>query len=270
MVIFGIISYSVNEFDVFKVVFGKIGVVEIGCLLEVEDIEVSWCNLNFIIKQWVLQVDFVLGLKMWIWCCGWLFLQKNQIEYDFGLFGDECVVELYVFIMLIVNVVLGVGIIIVVLIIGFVSVQCIGVFLDLGLMQWMIINGVLSGFMVMFMVMLIGVVFSGVMVYVYISKVFWLFEIVFVVLCDSDGNDMLMDLYMFIGEYEFILLKSEIGMLVCFYFEVKKINVVVYLDCVFDDMISVVRLVYFFYVEDLMVMIDDVDFLVEWYWVFVG
>lgn len=266
----GTTGYSVNELEILKAALGKIGVVEIGRSLEAEDIEVSRRNLNLIIKQWVSQVDFAPGLKMWTRRRGWLFLQKNQIQYSLGPSGDECASETYVATTLTAGAAQGASTITVASITGLASGQRIGVLLSSGSMQWTTINGAPSGLTVTLTATLTGAAASGATVYAYTSKVLRPFEIVSAVLRDSDGNDTPMDPQLSIGEYESIPTKSATGTPASIYFEAKKTNAVAYLDCAPDDLTNVVRLVYLSYVEDSTATTDDVDFPAEWYRALVG
>lgn len=266
----GTTSYSVNELDVLKAALGKIGVVEIGRSLEAEDIEVSRRNLNLILKQWVSQADFAPGLKMWTRRRGWMFLQKNQIEYDLGPSGDECAAESYVSTTLTANAAQGAGTLTVASITGLASAQRIGVLLDSGSMQWTTINGAPSGSTVTLTATLTGSASSGATVYAYTSKILRPFEIVSAVMRDSDGNDTPMDPNLSVAEYEAIPSKSGTGTPSGLYFEAKRTNAVAYLNCAPDDLTQVVRFVYLSYVEDSTATTDDVDFPAEWYRALVG
>ena len=140
----------------------------------------------------------------------------------------------------------------------------IGVLLDSGAFQWTTINGAPSGAVVTLTATLTGAASSGARVFAYTSKPLRPFVIETAVLRDTQGDDVPID-FMTLEEYEAIPSKSDTGTIGAVYFEAKRTNASLYLDCQPDNLTEVVRFVYLSYVEDLDGTTQDVDFPAEWF-----
>lgn len=261
----GVTTYSVTETDIITTAFEDAAIYGAGRTISAEDYTLARRKLNMLVKQWVSQTDFAPGLKMWTRRTGWLFMQKSQVEYDLGPSGDECAAETYVATTLASSASGGAGTITVVSAAGISTTMRIGVLLDSGSMQWTTVNGAPAGAVVTLTATLTGAASAGNVVYAYASKVHRPFEIVSAVMRDSDGNDTPMDPQLSLAEYEAIPAKSGLGTPASMYFEAKRTNAVVYLDCAPDDLTSVIRLRYLSYVEDSTATSDTIDFPAEWY-----
>jgi len=261
----GTTSYSVTESDIVTDVLTNIGVAEVGQTLQAEDVIIVRRKLNMLVKQWVSQADFAPGLKMWTRRRAYLFLQKNQTEYSIGPSGDECASESYVSTTLAAAASSGAGTVTVASITGLASAQRVGVLLASGSFQWTTINGAPSGSTVTLTATLTGDAALGARLFAYTSKPHRPFEIVSAVRRDTDGDDTPMDPHLSVEEYESIPAKSEDGTPSSFYFEAKRTNADVYLNCAPDTVTDVVRIVYLSYIEDSLATTDDVDFPAEWF-----
>jgi hypothetical protein len=261
----GTTSYSVSELDIITDALANIGVAEAGQTLGADDVVLARRKLNMILKQWVGQADFAPGLKMWTRRRAFLFLQKDQYEYSIGPSGDECASESYVSTTLTAAASLGAGAVTVSSITGLATAMRVGILLASGSFQWTTINGAPSGSTVTLTATLTGAAASGARLFAYTSKPLRPFEIVSAVRRDTSGDDVPMDPHMSVGEYEVIPSKAEDGTPSRFYFEAKKTNAKVYLECAPDEVTDVVRLVYLSYVEDSTATSDDVDFPAEWF-----
>lgn len=261
----GTTSYSVTETDIISTAYEDAAIYGAGRTISAEDYTLARKKLNMLVKQWVSQVDFAPGLKMWTRRTGWLFLQKNQIEYDLGPTGDECAAETYTRTTLSANASNGASTVTLTSVTGIATTYRIGVLLDSGSIHWTTVNGAPAGQVVTLTAVLTGAASAGNTVYAYATKVHRPFEIVTAVLRDSDGNDSPMDPQLSLDEYEAIPAKSGLGTPASMYFEAKRTNAVVYLDCAPDDLTSVIRFKYLSYVEDSTATTDDIDFPAEWY-----
>lgn len=266
----GVTNYSCTELEIITSILSKLGVANDAETLDAGDVAVVRRNLNMIYKQWVSQVDFAPGLKMWTRRRAHLFLQKDQIAYSIGPTGDECASESYVSTVLTANASGGASTVTLNSVTGVSSAMRIGVLLDSGSMQWTTVSGSPSGSVVTLAAVLTGAASSGNAVYVYSSKPLRPFEIVSASLHDSEGNDTPMDPNLSVTEYELIPAKSSLGTPASIYFEAKKTNATAYIDCAPDDLTSVIRLVYLSYVEDTTSQTQDVDFPSEWFKALVG
>jgi hypothetical protein len=261
----GTTTFSVTETEIISTAYEDAGIYGAGRTVGAEDYVLARKKLNMLVKQWASQIDFAPGLKMWTRRVGWLFLQKSQIEYDLGPTGDECAADSYVSTTLASNASGGAGSIVVASATGISSTMRIGVLLDSGSMQWTTVNGAPAGSTVTLTATLTGAASSGNAVYAYSTKVHRPFELVTAVLRDRRGNDTPMDPHLSLAEYEAIPSKSGLGTPASMYFEAKRTNAVVYLDCSPDDLTNVIRLRYLSYVEDSTETTDDIDFPAEWY-----
>lgn len=261
----GVTSYSCTELDIIEAAMENIGKLAAGETMSAEDILVCRRRLNMIYKQWVSQVDFAPGLKMWCRRTGWLFLQKDQVAYSLGPSGDECASETYYHTTLSANASSGASTITVASITGLASAMRIGVKLTSGSMQWTTINGTPSGSTVTLTATLTGAAASGGVVYAYTSKILRPFELLTANIRDSSGNDaMKFDVNMLLEEYESIPSKSATGTPSRGYFEAKKTNTTLFLDCAPDDLTNVLRIRFQSYIEDTTATTQDVDFPAEW------
>jgi hypothetical protein len=261
----GLTSYSVTETDIISTAFEDSRIYGAGRTISAEDYTLARKKLNMLVKQWVSQVDFAPGLKMWTRRTGWLFLQKNQVKYELGPTGDECASETYVSTTLSANASVGASAVTLTSVAGISTTMRIGILLDSGLMQWTTVNGSPAGQVVTLSVVLTGAASSGNAVYAYASKVLRPFEISTASRRDSDGNDTPIDPQLSLAEYEAIPSKSGLGTPASMYFEAKRTNSIVYLDCAPDDLTSVIRLRFLSYVEDSTAPTDTIDFPAEWY-----
>lgn len=261
----GTTTYSVTETDIITTAYEDAAIYGAGRTISANDYTLARRKLNMIAKQWVAQIDFAPGLKMWTRRTGWLFLQKNQIEYDLGPTGDECAADNYVSTTLSANASNGASTVTLTSVTGISNTMRIGILLDSGSIHWTTVNGAPVGSVVTLSAVLTGAASSGNVVFSYASKVQRPFELVTAVMRDFDGNDTPMDPQLSLEEYEAIPAKSGLGTPASIYFEAKRTNAVAYLDCSPEDLTSVIRLKFLSYVEDSTDVSDDIDFPAEWY-----
>ena len=261
----GTTSYSVNELEIITDALESLGVYGAEDTIAAADVVLCRRKLNMIIKQWVAQTDFAPGLKMWTRRLGFLFLQKDQVSYALGPSGDECAASSYVTTTLTAGASGGASTITVASISGLSSGMRIGILLDSGSFQWTTINGAPSGATVTLTATLTGAASNGARVFAYTSKVVLPFEIETAVLHDTDGDDTPMDPHLSLEEYENIPSKTATGTPTSIYFQAKRTNAQIYIDCAPDDVTDVVRFWYLSYVEDSTGTTDTVDFPAEWF-----
>lgn len=262
----GTTSYSVTELDIITDAMqdaGIIGAAETS--IDSADYAIARRKLNMLIKQWVSQIDFAPGLKMWTTRRGFLFLQANQVAYSLGPSGDECAADSYVTSTLASTASGGAGTITLVSATGFAASMRIGVLLDSGAFQWTTINGSPAGNVVTLTATLTGAATAGARVFAYTSKVHRPFEMVTASMLDTNGDEMPLRVHTVVEDYEAISNKTEVGDPQELYFEGQRTNAKVYVDCQAQDLTEVVRFVYRSYVEDMSATTNDVDFPAEWY-----
>lgn len=261
----GTTSYSVTEIDVVTKAMQIAGIIgSADTTIDASDYAVVRRDLNMLIKQWVAQVDFAPGLKMWTRRRGFLFLQANQVAYSLGPTGDECAAESYVTSTLSVSASGGASTITLTSASEFVASMRIGVLLDSGAFQWTTINGAPTGNVVTLTATLTGAAAAGARVFAYTSKVQRPFDIQTAVLRDTDGDDLPLDTSSSLEDYEAIGSKTGRGTPMSLYFEAQRTNAKLYLDCQPTDLTEVIRFVYLAYVEDMSATTNTVDFPAEW------
>ena len=261
----GITSFSVTELDIITDAYENAGIYGVGETLGAEDVALARRKLNLIFKQWVGQIDFAPGLKMWCRRRAYLFLQDAQIQYAMGPTGDHIAEGSYVTTTLTANATLGAGTITVASITGLATTMFIGIKLDTGVIQWTTINGAPSGSTVTLTATLAAAASSGARVFAYTSKARRPFEIASASLRSTSGSDAPIDTTTLLEEYEAISSKSSEGTPSAIYFEAQRTNAQLYLDCAPSDLTDVIRMVYLSYVEDSTAITDDIDFPAEWY-----
>lgn len=262
----GTTSYSVTELDIITDAMQNIGAIGAAeTSIAAEDYVVARRKLNMLIKQWAAQIDFAPGLKMWTRRRGFLFPQASQTVYSLGPTGDECASETYVTSTLASSESVGAGTVTLVSATGFASGGRIGILLDSGAFQWTTINGAPAGAVVTLTAVLTGAASAGARVFAYTSKIHRPFEIETASLRDTNGDDFPLRVSALLEEHEAISSKSALGTPQDLYFEAKRTNAKLYLDCQPSDLTEVIRLVYMSYVEDMSATTNDVDFPAEWY-----
>ena len=262
----GTTSYSVTELDIITDAMQNIGAVGAAeTSIDPSDYGVARRKLNMLIKQWAAQIDFAPGLKMWTRRRGFLFLQAGQTVYSLGPSGDECASESYVSTTLAVAASGGASSITVASATGLAASMRIGILLDSGAFQWMIINGAPSGAVVSLGTNLSGAASVGARVFSYTSKVLRPFEIETASLRDLNGNDSPLRTSTLLEEHEAIGSKTAAGTPSELYFGAQRTNAKVYLDCQPDDLTEVIRFVYQSYIEDMSATTNDVAFPAEWF-----
>jgi hypothetical protein len=259
----GVVTYSVNEADIIKDALIEIGYLDPTETPSANDITTARRKLNLLVKQWVSQIDFAPGLKMWTRRTGYLFLQSGQSRYTLGPSGDNAT-ETYASTTLSASAAASDSTVTVTSATGIATTYYIGVELDSGSIQWTTVNGAPVGSTVTLTDVLTGAASSGNRVFCYQTKVRRPFDLLTGSLRDTDGSDAPIDVGMTLAEYESIPSKGTDGSPSRLYFEAQRTNAVVYLDCEPDDVTKVIRLVYLSYIEDFSAQTDDADFPAEW------
>ncbi len=262
----GTVSFSVTAGDIYEDALSSIGVLDTGTS-SIPAVHIPLCRrkLNMIVKQWTSQIDFAPGLKTWTRRRAYLFLQKNQIEYDLGPDGDPTSEGDYVTTTLTAASAATDTTLTVASITGIATTNHVGVELDDGSIHWTTVNGSPSGNTVTITSGVASDAAIGRRVFVYTSLMRRPFEIVSASLRDANSVDSPMDPTLLVEEYESISSKAAEGSPYRIYFEPRKTTTKAFLDCAPDDVTKVVRLVYLSYVEDLTGLNDDVDFPAEWF-----
>jgi hypothetical protein len=259
----GVVTYSVNEADIIKDALIEIGYLDPTETPSADDITTARRKLNLLVKQWVSQIDFAPGLKMWTRRTGYVFLQSGQSRYTLGPSGDNAT-ETYASTTLSASAAASDSTVTVTSATGIATTYYIGVELDSGSIQWTTVNGAPVGSTVTLTDVLTGAASSGNRVFCYQTKVRRPFDLLTGSLRDTDGSDAPIDVGMTLAEYESIPSKGTDGSPSRLYFEAQRTNAVVYLDCEPDDVTKVIRLVYLSYIEDFSAQTDDADFPAEW------
>lgn len=257
----GITDYSCTELEIIRNAAGDIGVLQDGQTLNASDVVLFRRKLNMLVKQWVAQMDFAPGLKMWTRRRAYLFLQDDQNKYSIGPTGDECASETYASTTLAsaasssTSLTLTSGD-------GISAADRIGVVSTDGTLTWTTVTSIVGTAAV------VGAAITadaGAQVFAYTSKPLRPFEIISGSLRDTEGNDTPIDVNLSLAEYELIPAKKGLGTPSRIYFEAKRTNADVYIDCAPDDLTWVVRLVFLSYVEDTTAQTQEVDFPAEWF-----
>jgi hypothetical protein len=259
----GTVTYSVNEADIIKDALIEIGYLDATETPTANDITTARRKLNLIVKQWVSQIDFAPGLKMWTRRTGYLFLQKDQVQYALGPTGDHAT-EAYADTTLSASASFGASTISVTSATGFATTYNVGVQLDDGSIQWTTVNGAPAGTTVTLAAVLTGAASSGNAVFCYQTKIRRPFDLLSGAIRDAAGNDTPVDVNMGRAEYEVIPSKASTGTPYALYFEAQRTNAQAYLNCAPEDCSSVLRLPYLSYIEDFTAQTDDADFPAEW------
>lgn len=261
----GTTTYSFTAMDVMQDALEEIGALAPGENIQGADIEVCRRKLNMLVKQWVSQADFAPGLKMWTRRTGYLFLQKDTVQYTLGPSGSNAA-ESYVTTTIGTTEASGQTTITLTSATGFAAAMVVGIELDTGSIQWTTVSSVSAPDIV------IGVALTGqasagnrVFAYTTASAVRSPFEITTAVLRDTAGNDRTMDPKLLVSEYEDIPQKSAYGEPSMLYFNPRRTNALVYIDCAPEDVTNVVRYVYSSYIEDIVTTGEDVDFPPHWF-----
>lgn len=261
----GTVTYSQNELTLYTDALQNLGVYGAGETLTADDVALCRRKLNMLVKQWVSQIDFAPGLKLWTRRRAYLFLQDGQIEYDLGPSGDHTAEGEYTTTTLTAAAVTSDTALTVASIADIATTNAVGVELDSGAIHWTTVNGAPSGSTVTLAAGLASSASIGRRVFAYAAKMRRPFEIVSASLRSDNGNDSPMDPNMGVDEYELISRKSGAGTPYRMYFEPRTSNARVFLDCAPSDVTRVVRMVYLSYIEDLTTTTGDLDFPPEWY-----
>lgn len=260
----GTVTYSPTELELYNDALGNLGVLGGGQTALASDIELCRRKLNLLVKQWVSQADFAPGLKLWSRRRGYIFLQDGQTEYDIGPGGDPSSDGEYVTTTLTANSATSDTTLTVASITGIATTNPVGVQLDDGSIHWTTVNGAPSGQTVTITSGVASAAASGNRVFVYATLMRKPFEIVSAVLRDAGGNDVPMDPALSVEEYEAIPVKSSVADPYRMYFEPRRSQSKVFLDCAPADTTKVIRVVYLSYIEDMTTNTGEVDFPQEW------
>ena len=262
----GTTTFSVNELDIYKDALQNLGILGSGETPSADDNALCRHKLNLLVKQWVAQIDFAPGLKMWTRRRAYVFLQDGQIEYD--LPGDKAT-ESYVTTTLTAASAISDSTLTVDSITGIADEDVIGIELDDGTLQWTTVSGTPSGSTVTITTATTGAAAAGNRVFAYTTALARQpFEIVSASLRshdDDDVSDAPMDPNLSVHEYELIPNKAGIGQPWQIYYEPKRTATTLYLNCAPADVTQVVRLVYLSKIEDLTANTGDIDLPQEWY-----
>lgn len=261
----GTVTFSVTELDVITDALENIGAIAAGETVSSEDVTVARRKLNLIIKQWVSQIDFAPGLKMWTRRRAYLLPQKGQVSYSMGPSGDHAT-ESYVATTLSSAAATSDATIVVASSSGMSSGDAIGIVLDIGTVHWTTINGAPAGNTVTLTAVMPSSAASGKTVWTYTTKMRRPFEIVSAVRRDSNGDDTPITVHTDVMVYESIPDKDATRDFSALYFEAQRTNAVVYADCAPEDVTdNIIRMVYLSYVEDTTSTTQDVEFPAEWF-----
>lgn len=261
----GTVTYSVTELDVITNALEDIGAIGAGETPSPEDISTARRKLNLIIKQWVSQIDFAPGLKMWTRRRAYLFPQKGQSSYSLGPSGDHAT-ESYVETTLSAGASTSDGTVSLTSASGISSGDYIGVVLDTGSVHWTTVNGAPAGNVATLTNAMPSASSSGSRVWAYTTKMRRPFEIATAVRRDRNGDDSPIDSKLILQDYEAIPDKDVAGAFSRMYLEAQRTNAVVYMDCAPDVVIdNVVRMVYLSYIEDTTATTQEVEFPAEWF-----
>lgn len=260
----GTVTYSVTELDVITDALEDIGAIGAGDSPSPEDIAKARRKLNLIVKQWVSQIDFAPGLKMWTRRRAYLLPQKSQVVYNLGPSGDNAT-ESYAQTTLSATAAAAAGTVTLTSVTGLSSGMYIGVVLDSGSIHWTTINGAPAGLVVTLTAVMPSQASSGNVVFAYTTKMRRPFELLTGVSRDIDGNDTPIDISMSLEDYESIGDKTQESTISSLYFEAQRTNAVAYTNCAPLDVTNVLRFVYLSYIEDFTGTTQDVEFPAEWF-----
>jgi hypothetical protein len=258
----GTVTFSVNELDILNDALETIGYKDPAEPLTADEIVMARRKLNMIVKQWVSQLDFAPGLKMWTRRRAYLFLQSGQVAYGLGPSGDHAT-ETYVSTTLSTAEAASSTSLGLTAFAGMSASDNIGIVLDNGSIHWTTISGA-PGATTTIATGLASAASAGNRVFTYTTKMRRPFDLESAVRRDVSGNDVPVDVNMGLQEYESIYSKTSEGSPSRLYFEAQRTNAKVYLNCAPEDTTEVLRMVYLSYIEDFSATNNDADFPAEW------
>lgn len=260
----GVSTYSVTELDIITDALETIGVAGPGESISAEDIVTARRKLNMILKQWVSQIDFAPGLKMWKRKRAYLFPQKSQVAYNLGPTGDHAT-ESYTQTTLSASAATSAGTVTLTSVTGLSSGDYIGIVLDTGSVHWTTVNGAPAGSVATLTTVMPSSASSGNVVFFYTTKISRPFEILTAVRRDVDGYDTPISVDMSMQDYEAIYEKTYESTIDNLYFEAQRTNAVLYTNFAPSDVTEIIRFTYNSYIEDLTATTQDVEITQEWF-----
>jgi hypothetical protein len=252
----GTTTFSVNELDIYKDALQNLGLIGAGETPSADDVAACRHRLNLLVKQWVAQMDFAPGLKMWTRRRAYVFLQDGQIEYDIP--GDRATESYTTELVTVAAAAAATAVTTTTTMTGIIGVE-----LDDGSLQWF------TGTTAALGAALTDTVSVGNRVFAYTTALARKpHEIVTASLRshdDDETSDAPMDPNLSLEEYECIPNKAGIGQPWQIYYEPKLTATTLYLNCAPADVTQVIRLVYLSSIEDLTASTGDIDLPQEWY-----
>ena len=261
----GSVDFSVSRNQIIEGALQVVGEYEPGETVDPEDITTCAFWLNLIVKQWQGTADFAPGLKTWSRKRGYVFLQKDTVQYSLGPSGDRAATS-YASTTTSASANSGASSVVVTSASGISNGDYIGVELSTGALQWTTVNGAPAGSTVTLTATLTAAVASGARVFTYAStaQIRRPIAILAAELRDTDTRDTplrMMDL----RQYESLPGKIEDGTPGAWFYEEQLTNGVMYLDAAPTDVTDVVRIVYLSNIEDFDAASDTPDYPQEAY-----
>lgn len=257
----GSVDFSYNALQLLEGAYSDIGVKSADRPLTAYQITQGLLKLNLLVKQ-LTTSDFAPGLKMWSRKRAYVFLQKDQAQYNLGPSGDNATAS-YVTTTISANEAAGQTALSITSETGITAADSIGIQLNTGYIQWTTVVSAASG-SVTVTDALTSAADAGNRVFAYTTKMRRPLEILTALVRDTDDQDYPiyeMDVY----EYESIADKESEGTPSKQYYEAQLTNGVLYLNRTPDDVTKVIRLVYLSPLEDLDATTDDIDCPQIWF-----
>jgi hypothetical protein len=257
----GSVDFSYNALQLLEGAYSDIGVKSADRPLTAYQITQGLLKLNLLVKQ-LTTSDFAPGLKMWSRKRAYVFLQKDQAQYNLGPSGDNATTS-YVTTTISANEAAGQTALSITSETGITAADNIGIQLNTGYIQWTTVVSTASG-SVTVTDALTSAADAGNRVFAYTTKMRRPLEILTALIRDTDDQDSPiyeMDVY----EYESIADKESEGTPSKHYYEAQLTNGVLYLNRTPDDVTKVIRLVYLSPLEDLDATTDDIDCPQIWF-----
>ena len=257
-------DFSITRNDIFQDALEYIGVLGEGIPITAE--QQDKCNraLNMLVQQISTDADFSPGKKVWARKRAYLFLQKDQVEYDLGPAGDHCA-DSYASTTLTASAAGGATSLTVDSIAGISDADNIGIYLDDGTMHWDTVNGTPSGSTVTLTTGIASAASSDARVFAYTSKIQRPQRILSVVRRNIDGDDSILNEIIDLSAYEAISDKDTEGAPTDYLPEAMVDSYRIILNVAPEDLEDVLRITYHRPLSDFDAASDTPDFPKVWY-----
>ncbi len=276
----GSFDYTVTASSIITAAFEDLQVVEAGVPAVAADVTMAMVTLNLMTKEWMGKPTFAPGLKRWTRNFIYVFMRQYKNIYVLAQAqsgADNAALNSYASTTLAANASLGAGSITISSTIltwptgqsgGSVSsTNVIGIVLNSGDIQWTTVNGAPVGSVVTLAATLTGAASSGNVVFSYSATnvVDLPLEFVTMVRRDINGIDYPMDKMADMYGYEQITNKNITSTPIQWFWEKKRVNGNLYIDCFPAVITDVFRICVLYPIDDEDSSTNDMAFPQQWY-----